>query len=72
MFPDLISRRGQGTGKGYFLELVGKEQRLVFRTCSRRVCPTEPDLQIFRVRWGLELGGRKRMAETEKGPQGTV
>ena len=34
--------------------------------------PLEPDLQIFRVRWGLELGGKKRMAETENRSQGTV
>lgn len=31
-FPDLISPRGQGTGRGYFLELEGEEWGLAFRT----------------------------------------
>lgn len=34
--------------------------------------PLEPDLQIFRMRWGLELRGKKRMAETENRSQVTV
>ena len=54
MFPDLISRRGQGTGKGYFLELVGKEQRLVFRTWDLAAMI----ISSFQVRtpWVLERG----------------
>ena len=52
IFPNLISLRGLGTCRGYFLELVGKEQGLVFRTWDLRAMI----ISSFQVRtpWVLE------------------